>query len=321
MNRICSAAVAMVLIFGSVHASELRTWSDATGVYRTDAKLLGFAAGVVKLKKKNEKTVSVPIHRLSAHDQEFVRHIVTATDITPRHTVSTKGPATKVRELNTAARVAQVQKKAGDEAPLLDDPEIRRSLQQLQEQSKKQVSKRVTVFKDIYESRWIRCGRFCRRWCQQRVRIGRFPEQRMVSETVSGLEDGAGWGNPSDPHLGFYEGSFMVSGLPTSAGARASHINAVAIAIVPTAVASVLSLQDQILTLSSTAFSPQFSPPGFEQVVRVQVKIPGPTHSRVTMAISLQLRNAATKEISQDKAALNAAAARLWNGIKTDLGA
>ena len=120
--------------------------------------------------------------------------------------------------MTTAARITKVQEKADDESVLLNDPDIEGSLQQLKEQSQKVVTKNITVFKDEYGFRWVRCGRFCRRWCQQRVRIGRIPEQRVVTETVSGLEDGAGWGDPSDPHLGFYEGSFTVAGLPTSAG-------------------------------------------------------------------------------------------------------
>jgi hypothetical protein len=51
----------------------IRTWTDATGTYHTEAEFLSLRGGQVHLKKRNGNVVTVPIERLSVPDQEYVR--------------------------------------------------------------------------------------------------------------------------------------------------------------------------------------------------------------------------------------------------------
>jgi len=50
----------------------LRTWTDSTGKFSTEATFLGLAAGKVRLQKADGKVVEVPLVRLSAADQQFL---------------------------------------------------------------------------------------------------------------------------------------------------------------------------------------------------------------------------------------------------------
>ena len=51
-----------------------RTWTDATGKFNVEARLVGFASGAVSLRKKDGKQpLSIPLKRLSAPDQAYVK--------------------------------------------------------------------------------------------------------------------------------------------------------------------------------------------------------------------------------------------------------
>jgi hypothetical protein len=49
-----------------------RTWKDATGNFEVEAKFAGVTNNVVKLKKKNGKTASIPIEQLSESDRKWI---------------------------------------------------------------------------------------------------------------------------------------------------------------------------------------------------------------------------------------------------------
>ncbi len=51
---------------------KFRTWTDATGKFKTEAALLDFKGGKVQLRKPNGKVVAVPIEKLSQADQAWV---------------------------------------------------------------------------------------------------------------------------------------------------------------------------------------------------------------------------------------------------------
>lgn len=57
---------------GAPPASNLRTWSDASGKFKIEAELVSVEDGKVNLKKKSGEVVSVPLAKLSKADQEFV---------------------------------------------------------------------------------------------------------------------------------------------------------------------------------------------------------------------------------------------------------
>jgi|GEM_PF-6314161 len=51
---------------------DVRTWTDATGKFKIEAKLLEFKDGKVKLERTDGKVVTLPFDKLSAADQFFV---------------------------------------------------------------------------------------------------------------------------------------------------------------------------------------------------------------------------------------------------------
>jgi hypothetical protein len=59
---------------GSTAATgEFRLWTDATGKFRIEAELVSVVDGKVMLKKKEGNVITVPLDKLSAEDQEFLK--------------------------------------------------------------------------------------------------------------------------------------------------------------------------------------------------------------------------------------------------------
>jgi uncharacterized protein with FMN-binding domain len=76
MNRERLAAI--LLLTAAVLATrpataQVRTWSDKSGSYKTEAEFVDETDGVVRLKKTDGRVVSLPLERLSPADQTFVR--------------------------------------------------------------------------------------------------------------------------------------------------------------------------------------------------------------------------------------------------------
>jgi hypothetical protein len=74
-------APAVVDPFGSVERSQpqllvMRRWQDNTGNFAVQAKLFEILDGKVRLLKDNGRTCTVPLHRLSRADAEYVQFIV-----------------------------------------------------------------------------------------------------------------------------------------------------------------------------------------------------------------------------------------------------
>ena len=58
----------------STNTSGLKTWTDATGRYRIEARFVGVVEGdVVRLQRADGRYVRVEMDRLSAADQQWVR--------------------------------------------------------------------------------------------------------------------------------------------------------------------------------------------------------------------------------------------------------
>lgn len=64
-------AIAAVLV-GSARAQEMRTWTDATGKYKVQAKFVELVEGKVTLERADGKRVVVPLDRLSEADRKYV---------------------------------------------------------------------------------------------------------------------------------------------------------------------------------------------------------------------------------------------------------
>ncbi|NLY02092.1 MAG: c-type cytochrome [Rhodopirellula sp.] len=71
MKRLLPAAVLGLLIATALPASA-RKWTSDDGRFTTEAKLLGYADGKVKLKKDSGETVTISIERLSEADRRYV---------------------------------------------------------------------------------------------------------------------------------------------------------------------------------------------------------------------------------------------------------
>ena len=72
MNRtqfLLTLGMAVVL----VTPSPAREWADATGKFKIDAELADVAGGNVRLKRPTGDVTSIPLARLSAADQEFIK--------------------------------------------------------------------------------------------------------------------------------------------------------------------------------------------------------------------------------------------------------
>jgi len=76
MNPASSAAILFLLspwfVAGPVGA-DVRTWTDSTGAYTVQAELVGETAGTVQLRRTDGRIVSLPLERLSAADQAYMR--------------------------------------------------------------------------------------------------------------------------------------------------------------------------------------------------------------------------------------------------------
>lgn len=68
--------VASMIVSVPLEAEEARTWTDITGKHKTLAEYVSFAEGVVTLRKPGtEKTLKMPLDRLSLEDQQYVREL------------------------------------------------------------------------------------------------------------------------------------------------------------------------------------------------------------------------------------------------------
>jgi len=64
---------ATVSLVSSDAYPDVRTWTDSTGQHQTEAELVDFRDGVVRLKRADGQVVSIDLETLSAADQAFVK--------------------------------------------------------------------------------------------------------------------------------------------------------------------------------------------------------------------------------------------------------
>lgn len=77
MNPARSAAILVLLVPWFVAGpawADVRTWTDSTGAYTVQAELVDETAGTVRLRRTDGRVVSLPLERLSAADQTYVRN-------------------------------------------------------------------------------------------------------------------------------------------------------------------------------------------------------------------------------------------------------
>ena len=65
----------ILFVSSATAADEVRTWSDATGRFKIEAKFVSQADGKVKLEQTNGKTVEIGVKQLSEADQKFLKEL------------------------------------------------------------------------------------------------------------------------------------------------------------------------------------------------------------------------------------------------------
>ncbi len=51
-----------------------RTWTDASGKFKVEAELISFEDGIVRLRRKDGKELSMPLEKLSDEDQQLLEN-------------------------------------------------------------------------------------------------------------------------------------------------------------------------------------------------------------------------------------------------------
>ncbi|HEV7280013.1 MAG TPA: SHD1 domain-containing protein [Pirellulaceae bacterium] len=99
-RKVASAAVLLLVMAiatggGGLFAAEtVRTWTDSTETFSVRAKIVGFENGVVRLTKEDGAKVSLPLARLSAADQAYVRAYDASNPFRPRSAPPATGTLT-----------------------------------------------------------------------------------------------------------------------------------------------------------------------------------------------------------------------------------
>lgn len=71
--------ISLTSIVATAQAGEPRVWTNATGEFKTTATFVEFKDGNVVLRTEDERTLQVPVGKLSATDQTFVRKLLAGT--------------------------------------------------------------------------------------------------------------------------------------------------------------------------------------------------------------------------------------------------
>lgn len=92
-RRICqSLLVVMLMSLAGLARAEIHTWTDSTGKYQTEAEFVSLVKGVVTLRKKDGKQVSLPLKRLSKDDQSLAEELARLPKPSPRPAPTTQPP-------------------------------------------------------------------------------------------------------------------------------------------------------------------------------------------------------------------------------------
>jgi len=79
---------AMFLQSVGLAQEQTRTWKDSAGKYSIEAKLIDLQSDAVRLQKTNGDTISVPLAKLSAEDQAYIKSIVDSKTTKPKETAN-----------------------------------------------------------------------------------------------------------------------------------------------------------------------------------------------------------------------------------------
>lgn len=73
---LCLCIATLVLFTtGALEADEIRTWTDSTGKFKIEGKLVSHTDGKVKLERADGRSVEIPFDKLSDQDQKFLNEL------------------------------------------------------------------------------------------------------------------------------------------------------------------------------------------------------------------------------------------------------
>ena len=73
-RTLCAGLLLLLLLLSGSDAADVRTWTDRTGKFKVEAEFVELVKGKVTLKRADsDKTVVLPLSRLSKEDQSYVR--------------------------------------------------------------------------------------------------------------------------------------------------------------------------------------------------------------------------------------------------------
>jgi len=74
--RVAIACLGLIFVLSQVATGqESRTWSDSTGKFKIEGKLLGVEGGKARLERSNGSVVQIPVTKLSAADQKYIKEL------------------------------------------------------------------------------------------------------------------------------------------------------------------------------------------------------------------------------------------------------
>ncbi|HEY4313204.1 MAG TPA: thermonuclease family protein [Pirellulales bacterium] len=74
-------AVFMSLVCATIAGADVRSWSDATGKFHSEAELADFQNGVAYLKEANGRIVAVTLNRLSLDDRDYIGSTISRVEV------------------------------------------------------------------------------------------------------------------------------------------------------------------------------------------------------------------------------------------------
>ncbi len=99
-TMLCAVAVIVVAtnFVTSAMAEEFRTWTDATGKFRTKAVFVELNGAQLKLKKEDGRVIEIPLEKLSESDQAYVRQHTDSVPSAAESETNPKAPASAAVE-------------------------------------------------------------------------------------------------------------------------------------------------------------------------------------------------------------------------------
>lgn len=113
--------VFLLHLFSSSSSAQMRTWTDATGKHKVEAKFEKMDGAVVVLLKENGRNARLPLEKLSETDRDFVKTLLAKKDAAekPKTNAAKKDPPSAKAESATNANSPEPKKSepASNKAP------------------------------------------------------------------------------------------------------------------------------------------------------------------------------------------------------------